>query len=129
MEKYITFDHIRKKDISNFSGLENEVLTYIYHSPNKVPVSIECFGITYPNPNFHIKRINATYFILEYIMSGKGYLVVCDSNGYMFLIDGETGSQLYLLSLGKMVEASPAIYENRIVVGLKKGPIHCIEIQ
>ena len=76
MEKYITFDHIRKKDISNFSGLENEVLTYIYHSPNKVPVSIECFGITYPNPNFHIKRINATYFILEYIMSGKGYLVV-----------------------------------------------------
>ena len=76
MEKYTTFDHIRKKDISSFTGLENEVLTYIYHSPQKVPLSIECFGITYPNPNFHIKRTEATYFILEYIMSGKGYLVV-----------------------------------------------------
>ena len=76
MEKYTTFDHIRKKDISSFTGLENEVLTYIYHSPQKVPLSIECFGITYPNPNFHIKRADATYFILEYIMSGKGYLVV-----------------------------------------------------
>ena len=76
MEKYTTFDHIRKQDISSFTGLENEVLTYIYHSPQKVPVSIECFGITYPNPNFHIKRTEATYFILEYIMSGKGYLVV-----------------------------------------------------
>ena len=76
MEKYTTFDHIRKQDISSFTGLENEMLTYIYHSPQKVPLSIECFGITYPNPNFHIKRTEATYFILEYIMSGKGYLVV-----------------------------------------------------
>ena len=76
MEKYTTFDHIRKQDISSFTGLENEVLTYIYHSAQKVPLSIECFGITYPNPNFHIKRTEATYFILEYIMSGKGYLIV-----------------------------------------------------
>ena len=76
MEKYTTFDHIRKKDISSFKGLEDEVLTYIYHSSQKVPLSIECFGITYPNPNFHIRRTDATYFILEYIISGKGYLVI-----------------------------------------------------
>ena len=41
MEKYTTFDHIRKKDISSFKGLENEVLTYIYHSSRKVPLSID----------------------------------------------------------------------------------------
>lgn len=64
-----------------------------------------------------------------YTEDGNGYLVVCDSAGYMFLIDGKTGTQKNILTLGKMVEASPAIYENRIVVGLKKGPIHCIEIQ
>ena len=98
MEKYTTFDHIRKKDISSFTGLENEVLTYIYHSPQKVPLSIECFGITYPNPNFHIKRTDATYFILEYIMSGKGYLVV----------DGRThelkANDVYLLEPGSAHE-------------------------
>lgn len=76
MEKYTTFDHIRKKDVSSFTGLENEVLTYIYYSTKKVPLTIESFGITYPNPNFHICRTDATYFILEYIMSGKGYLIV-----------------------------------------------------
>ena len=76
MEKYTTFDHIQKKDISSFAGLENEVLTYIYHSAQNVPLSIESFGITYPNPNFRIRRTDATYFILEYIMSGKGYLIV-----------------------------------------------------
>ena len=76
MEKYTTFDHIQKKDISSSAGLENEVLTYIYHSAQNVPLSIESFGITYPNPNFRIRRTDATYFILEYIMSGKGYLIV-----------------------------------------------------
>ena len=76
MEKYITFDHIRKKDVSSFTGLENEVLTYIYHSQRKVPLTIESFGITFPSPNSHIQRFDARYFILEYIVSGKGYLKV-----------------------------------------------------
>ena len=76
MEKYTTFDHIRKQDISSFTGLENEVLTYIYHSQSKVPLSIESFGITFPSPDFHIQRNGARYFILEYIVSGKGYLKV-----------------------------------------------------
>ena len=76
MKKYITFDHIRKKDISSFTGLENEVLTYIYHSSRKVPLSIESFGITFPTPDFHIKRLDSRYFILEYVVSGKGYLKV-----------------------------------------------------
>lgn len=76
MEKYTTFDHIRKKDISSFNGLENEVLTYIYHSSRKVPLTIESFGITFPNSDFHIKRIDSRYFILEYIVSGKGYLKI-----------------------------------------------------
>ena len=98
MEKYSTFDHIRKKDISSFTGLENEVLTYIYHSAQKVPLSIECFGITYPNPNFHINRTAATYFILEYIMSGKGYLVV---NGRVHELNA---NDVYLLEPGSSHE-------------------------
>ncbi len=98
MEKYTTFDHIRKKDIASFTGLENEVLTYIYHSTQKVPLSIECFGITYPNPNFHIKRNDATYFILEYIMSGKGYLVV---DGRMHQLNA---NDVYLLEPGSSHE-------------------------
>jgi len=64
-----------------------------------------------------------------YTTDGTGYIVVCDSMGYMFLVDGSTGRQQYLLELGKLVEASPAVYNNRIVVGLKAGPIVCVEIQ
>ena len=98
MKKYTTFDHIRKKDISSFTGLENEVLTYIYHSPTKVPLSIECFGITYPNPNFHIFSSDSTYFILEYIISGKGYLRV---DGHTYTLQA---NDVYLLEPGSSHE-------------------------
>ena len=98
MEKYTTFDHIRKKDISSFTGLEDEVLTYIYHSAQKVPLSIESFGITYPNPNFHICRTGATYFILEFILSGKGYLVL---NGRTYPLKA---NDVYLLEPGSTHE-------------------------
>ena len=98
MEKYITFDHIRKKDITSFTGLENEVLTYIYHSQKKVPLSIESFGITFPSPNFHIQRYDAKYFILEYIVSGKGYLKI---NGKLHELQA---NDVYLLEPGSSHE-------------------------
>lgn len=98
MEKYITFDHIRKKDVSSFTGLENEVLTYIYHSQKKVPLSIESFGITFPSPNFHIQRYDAKYFILEYIVSGKGYLKI---NGKLHELQA---NDVYLLEPGSSHE-------------------------
>ena len=98
MEKYITFNHIRKKDITSFTGLENEVLTYIYHSQKKVPLSIESFGITFPSPNFHIQRYDAKYFILEYIVSGKGYLKI---NGKLHELQA---NDVYLLEPGSSHE-------------------------
>ena len=78
MEKYASFDQICKEDLSSFSGLDNEILTFIYRSDNKVPLTVESFGITFPDPNFHIKRNNSMYFILEYVISGKGHLKVGD---------------------------------------------------
>ena len=62
-----------------------------------------------------------------YTPDGKGYIIVCDSMGYMFLVDS-SGNQKTILNLGTLVEASPAIFNNRIVVGLKAGPIVCVEI-
>lgn len=76
MEKYITFDHIKKNDVYTFSGLESETITCIFHGTHKVPLTIETFGITFPNPNYRIKRTASKYFVLEYIISGKGYLKV-----------------------------------------------------
>ena len=60
---------------------------------------------------------------------GIGYVAVCDAMGYVFLLDGATGKQLDLINLGGLVEASPAVYENTLVVGTRKEKICAVNIQ
>ena len=91
MEKYKSFDHIKKNDVYAFSGLENETITSIFCGTHKVPLTIETFGITFPDPNYHIKRTSSKYFVLEYIISGKGYLKI---GGKKFALEA---NDVYLL--------------------------------
>lgn len=58
-----------------------------------------------------------------YTEDGKGYLIYCTSGGYMYLLDGLTGEMLDFIDLGSNIEASPAIFENTIVVGTRASGI------
>ena len=78
MEKYRDFEHIQKQDISEFHGLDTEVSFTPERPFENLPLTVGKFGITYPNPTYYIKRDPAPCFILEYIVSGKGYLNVND---------------------------------------------------
>ena len=64
-----------------------------------------------------------------YTDSGKTYIVVCDCAGFVYLYDGATGEKLSTVNLGyAVIEASPAIFENTIVIGTKGKKIYAIEI-
>ena len=76
MKKYRDFKSIKKQDIQKFSGLENEVLFAPHPEANKTPFRINRFGITYPNKDYYIKRENSPCFIIEYIVSGCGFLEI-----------------------------------------------------
>lgn len=91
MKKYTTYEQIKKNDLSAFSGLESETITCIFRGVAKVPLTIETFGITFSNPNYHIKRSCSKYFVLEYIVSGKGHLKV---DGQEFVLHA---NDVYLL--------------------------------
>ena len=67
--------------------------------------------------------------VVVYDQSGKGYLIQCNSTGYIHLIDGRTGTILYEESLGSNIEASPAVFENTIVIGTRGGTIYGIKIK
>ena len=54
-----------------------------------------------------------------YTGEGKGYIVVCDSFGKMYLVRGTTGDVLDSMDLGGNIEASPAVYGSTIVVGTR----------
>ena len=76
MEKYRTFDVIRNKDIESFSGLEKEISLAPMPSNEILPIEISRFGITHPDKDYHIKRNPSPCFIVEYIVSGVGYLEI-----------------------------------------------------
>ena len=64
-----------------------------------------------------------------YSKNGKAYLIFCNSVGQVLLIDARTGETLYTLNTGGgNMEGSPAIFNNKIIIGTRGKKIFCIEI-
>ncbi|MGL4874193.1 MAG: PQQ-binding-like beta-propeller repeat protein [Clostridium sp.] len=61
--------------------------------------------------------------------NGDEFLVQGDSVGNLFLIDSKTGETLDTLSLDANIEASPAIFNDTLVVASRNGTIYGINIQ
>lgn len=76
MKKYNSFKEIRSQDISEYSGLEKEVRFTPYFSNDITPLKISCFGITNPDKNYYIARNPSPCYIIEYVVSGIGYLEI-----------------------------------------------------
>lgn len=66
--------------------------------------------------------------VIVYNEDNKGYIVQGDSGGNVFLLDGETGNDLGKTELGANIEASPAVFENTIVLGIRGGQCCGIKI-
>jgi len=65
--------------------------------------------------------------VAVYDKDGNAYIIVCDSVGKMMMLD-EKGTVLSTLSLGSNVEASPAVFQNTIVVGTRGQQVFGIKI-
>lgn len=63
-----------------------------------------------------------------YTEDGTAYVVVCDSAGNATLLSGADGTVLDSLYLGGLVEASPAVYEDMLVVGTRTKEICGVKI-
>ena len=59
---------------------------------------------------------------------GNHYGVFCDSAGIMHLFDLQTGNDYDTVSLELNCEASPAVYNDRIVVGTYARQIFCVRV-
>ncbi len=57
--------------------------------------------------------------IALYTPEGKGYVVLCDSGGFVRLVDGATGELLDTTALGSLIEASPAAFNEKLVIGTR----------
>lgn len=60
--------------------------------------------------------------------NGRSYGIFCDSAGIMHLFDPQTGDDLSTISIGQNCEASPAAYNDMIVVATYAQKIYGIRI-
>ncbi len=67
--------------------------------------------------------------VTVYDDAGNGYIIQCNKSGYIHLIDGMTGAILFEMSLGSNIEASPAVFDNTVVVGTRGGLIYGLKIK
>lgn len=59
---------------------------------------------------------------------GNGYLIYCTAGYYMYLIDAETGEVLDSMNLGGNIEASPVVYNDRVVIGHRSCRIYGVKL-
>ena len=68
--------------------------------------------------------------VCVYNQDGEGNVIYCSSDGNMYLIDGQTGEERYQLRLSDgVIEASPAVYNDMAVVGIRANKIYGIRLR
>jgi len=75
------------------------------------------------NKNYHWSSPVAVYS-----NDGKAYFILCDSAGKATLYNA-SGEALSYVSLGSNTEASPAVFENTLVVGTRGQTVHAVTIE
>ncbi len=76
-----------------------------------------------------MKRYAWSSPVIVYNESGKAYVVAGDSEGTMYLVEAKTGKLLSTVELGSNIEATPAVFENTIVVGTRGQKIFAVNIE
>lgn len=68
--------------------------------------------------------------VAVYDKQGNGWIVQCEQSGIMHLLEGRTGAQVSSMDLEAQIEASPAAYNNVVVIGTTgKGTSYVYGIQ
>ncbi len=110
--------------------LEGLILYTIARCPNEWNGKLVAFDTETGEIVWEMPMDNYTWSspLAVYDKDGKAYIIVCDSAGNMMMLDKD-GKTLSTLKLDSNIEASPAVYENTLVVGTRGGFVYGIDIQ
>lgn len=68
--------------------------------------------------------------VCVYNSDGSGKVIYANSTGHMYLLDGKTGKELQMITLDESnIEASPAVYENMLIVGTRGSQIKGVKLE
>ena len=67
--------------------------------------------------------------VAVYEPDGTAYIVCGDAEGTLTLVEGATGYALATETVYSIIEASPIVFENKLVIGTRGYAIHCLTIE
>lgn len=67
--------------------------------------------------------------VLVYDENGDGYIIYSTFNNYIYILDGRTGQELDTMNLRSHIEATPVVYNNRVVIGTRTNGIFGLELK
>ncbi len=121
--------------LSSGASGKGEISDYLFYSVSKVPDVDTAYIVAIS------KKTGEEYWRLElncdawssgclvYGTDGKARLVQCCGNGKILLLEAATGKTLDTISFGSNIEATPVVFGNRLVVGLRSENIIGVEIK
>lgn len=112
---------------------KNDLEGYIYVTVSRTPTISEGLLVCLDrDTGEEVWRHKAYYTwsspVLTYNEDGSGFLLYCTYGSYLYMLDPKTGNVYDSFNLQGGVEASPAVYENWLVVGTRKCLIWGIEL-
>ena len=112
------------------SSIENLVIYTVARTPDKKSGVMVALDTATGKEVWTMKMDYYTWSspVALYTADGTAYVVVCDTAGKATLLNGATGEIYSKLDLGGLVEASPAAYENTLVVGTRAEKICAIKV-
>ena len=76
-----------------------------------------------------LKKFGWSSPVCVYDDSGKGYVIVGNSAGYLKLLDGLSGELICEVDVGSNMEGSPTVFDDTLVIGTRGNRILGIKIQ
>lgn len=68
------YDPIDKKDFIIRQRETENFLCVFEKESSKMPIIVDCTGITFPSPGYFVSRKDSNFYVFEYMIEGKGYL-------------------------------------------------------
>lgn len=112
------------------TDLENIIIYPIAYSPVRHDGTLVAIDTKSGDTVWQQHMSNYTWSspVAVYTPSGKSYVVICNSIGNVSLIDGKTGKIISTVNTGANIEASPAIFEDILVIGTRGCKIYGIKL-
>jgi len=105
----------------------------VYFTIARTPTASDGLLLCLDTDNGEVVWKKRTYYtwsspVLVYEDDGTGHVVFCTYGGTMYFLDGLTGEVHDTFDMGGGAEASPAVYEDMIVIGTRKQKIWGVKI-